>query len=389
MPACRQFLNLSAVIVASLVAASAWASPLDSYESRRFGACKHACNSRTGVVSLPDGSVIGTTYRGGKDGLGVVYSIGSDRKTLTVLHEFASEEGYRPGGLVLASDGMLYGVLAPEPGCGGGIFRMAIDGSRYEQLHTFRCDEGRPTIEAVPIEGPDGAIYATPQVNNGRRGCGTVVKMTKNGKVTVLHEFNGNSDGCLPNVGLAAASTGDLYGTTSFGGAFGQGTLYRISRSGDYELLRSFGIDDGETKAAYPHAPLTERGGMLYGMLNSGSAHGLGTVFKVDYDGQNYEEVHPFSAEGADSRTQLLLARDGSLYGTTLNGGTRSEGNLFSISPTDVFSKLHSFGVRKDGRKPWGALVQLPDGTLAGTTELGGGGVGYGSRAVYWYTPTP
>ena len=111
---------------------------------------------------MPDGSVIGTTFRGGRDGLGVVYPIGSDRTTLPVPHDFASNIGYRPGGLVLASDGMLYGLLVPDPECGGGTFRMATDGSRYEQLHKFKCVEGRPTIEAVPIEGPDGAIYATP-----------------------------------------------------------------------------------------------------------------------------------------------------------------------------------------------------------------------------------
>jgi uncharacterized repeat protein (TIGR03803 family) len=388
----------SATVLAGAASAKGSDALAAAYQTRPFpGNCKQGCQPTTNVVPLPDGSVVGATDRGGK-GQGSVYFIANDRQTLTTLHTFkvSGKQLNYPAGLVLASDGFLYGItqFGGTQDCGG-MYRMAPDGTQYAVLHSFKCaSEGYPSPNIVPSEGADGAIYAF-TAYEGPHECGVLFKMTKTGVFTTIHPFGAEPDGCpIDSSGLMVASNGAIYGTTMHGGDTGFGTLFRIDESG-YQVILSFDQDVGGIHAWFPTAPPTERGGALYGILSQGGTGNTGVVYKVDLDGLNYVQVHDFDkpSEGRVPKGGLLLASDGNLYGTASTGGQHSrhlsdgDGTIFSISPTDQFSRVLSFGSSsKDGARPIARLVELPDGTMAGTTQLGGTS-GTGQGTVYWYTP--
>jgi uncharacterized repeat protein (TIGR03803 family) len=125
------------------------------------------------------------------------------------------------------------------------------------------------------------------------------------------------------------------------------------------------------------------RDGYLYGTTVWGGAIGYGTVFRL---GGTLTTLHSLSFDdGAQPMASLVLATDGSLYGTTWDGGAPhyGYGTVFKITPSGTFTKLYSFGNGDDGSRPWAALIQATDGNLYGTTSDGG----YGSGTVFAITP--
>ncbi len=126
----------------------------------------------------------------------------------------------------------------------------------------------------------DGAnLYGTVSFG-GSYGLGTVIKVSPSGHETILHNFAGAGDGILPAAGLVRDSAGNLYGTTAWGGANGVGTVFKVTLAGDETVLHSFAADgiDGY----FPDSSLVfDKAGNLYGTTNSGGTYGLGTVFKI------------------------------------------------------------------------------------------------------------
>ena len=160
-------------------------------------------------------------------------------------------------------------------------------------------------------------------------GCGVVFKVDNTGQETVLHAFCSEAncaDGFYPEAGLIEDSAGNLYGTTAYGGAHGGGTVFKMDNSGQEAVLHSFCSTGGAkcTDGSQPSAALIEDGaGNLYGTTTFGGAHGTGTVFKLD----NSEEtvLYDFCSLGGTKCTDGWgasgLIRDGSgnLYGTSRN----------------------------------------------------------------------
>ncbi len=194
-----------------------------------------------------------------------------------------------------------------------------------------------------------------------------------------LVSFHGTNGSDPTNVDLVQGIDGELYGTTQFGGATNNGTVFKINSGGTLRTLWSFckvsGCPDGDR----PVTGLTVvPGGDLYGTTYGGGAHGGGTIFKITPAGA-LTTVHSFCgsfgcADGLNPEASLFLAADGNLYGTTLLGGTggcggcHGGGTAFRISLSGSFAKIHDFctGTCTDYGNPSNALMQASDGNFYG-----------------------
>src|SRR5437763_1985909 len=189
-------------------------------------------------------------------------------------------------------------------------------------------------------------------------GCITVSAQT----LTTLHSFNGG-DGRSPEAALVQGSDGNFYGTTASGGAFFQGTVFRMTPSGAITVLHSFNSFFSE--GAVPFAGLVQGSdGNFYGTTAFGGAHFKGTVFKINATG-NLTTLHSFSgspSEGASPIAALVQGSDGNFYGTTASGGQHCQGTVFRITPAAGITDLPSFsGSPREGGVPFAGLGQGRD----------------------------
>jgi uncharacterized repeat protein (TIGR03803 family) len=200
-----------------------------------------------------------------------------------------------------------------------------------------------------------------------------------------------NSDGASPSAGLVI-SGGVLYGTASGGGAFGQGTMFRMNTDGSgYTVLKDFTGDGG----GGPQGELTLSSGVLYGTTSYEISSGNGTVFKVNTNGTGYTVLKTFSATGYDPSTGSYTNSDGArpragltlsgsaLFGTTPGGGISGNGTVFQVNTDGTgYTVLKSFNAatydistgtytNEDGANPEAGLM-LSGGVLYGTTYQGG-----------------
>jgi uncharacterized repeat protein (TIGR03803 family) len=216
-------------------------------------------------------------------------------------------------------------------------------------------------------QATDGNFYGTTSSSSG--GWGTVFKITPNGTLTVLHAFSYSSEGGHPMAGLVQATDGNFYGTTSSGGASGNGTVFKITPNGTLTVLHAFSVS---SEGGTPMASLVQAtDGNFYGTTSSGGASGNGTVFKITPNG-TLTVLHAFSYsnEGGHPMAGLVQATDGNFYGTTSSGGASGYGNgtVFKITPNGTLTVLHAFSYSGEGGMPRSGLVQATDGNFYGTT---------------------
>ncbi|MGE5206863.1 MAG: choice-of-anchor tandem repeat GloVer-containing protein [Chlamydiota bacterium] len=281
----------------------------------------------------PMGNLYGTTYWGGSSGYGTVFKV-TPTGTETVLYNFAgNSDGANPSaGLARDPQGNLYGTTYSGGASGyGTVFKVAPTGTETV-LYSFTggSDGANPTWGL--IRDPQGNLYGT-TYSGGASGYGTVFKVTPTGTKTVLYSFAGGSDdGAHPEAGLIRDPMGNLYGTTGSGGGSNQGTVFKVTQTGTETVLYIF---SGGADGANPSAPLTrDPQGNLYGTTHSGGAYGYGTVFKVTPTGT--ETVLYSFTGGADGANPIGgLARDpmGNLYGTAYSGGASGYGTVFKLIP--------------------------------------------------------
>ncbi len=285
---------------------------------------------------------------------------------------------------VLGADGALYWTesLFPdsESGVPGSFGIFKADGAGNGTV--LHLESGDCYWSPGLVLGSDGALYGTCE-RGGSSGVGTVFRIDSAGSFTTLHSFvyteGGYAlDGAYPSAALALGSDGALYGTTHGGGSFGAGTVFKIDSAGVFASLHSFDGRDG----AYPSAALAlGSDGALYGTCERGGPSGVGTVFRIDRAG-NFTALHSFSGtDGIYPSAALVLGSDGALYGGTSEGGSFDAGTAFKIDSAGTFSSLHSFD-GTDGAYPFGAwpsaapLLVGSDCALYGTAARGGPGGG-------------
>lgn len=322
-----------------------------------------------GLYEAADGWLYGTTYVGGPSHQGVVFKIRNDGSSFAKLHDFTAAEGAGPySSLVADVDGTLVGTTIGGGANGQGvIFRISTDGSSFVKLHDLLPSEGAQPYGGV-VRGVDGAFYGTTQFG-AAHGQGSVFQVAADGSsFTSLYEFEGAASG-KPYGGLIEASDGDLYGTGSVGGANGKGLIFKIGKDGSgFAEIYSF---DGANGAA-PHAGVLQgTDGAFYGTTMSGGSADKGVIFKVDVDGSNFVKLHDFDADGATPMADLIQGLDGVLYGVTSRGGAADAGTVFRINPDgSMYARIHDF-TGYDGALPKGRLIQTADGMLYGTASSG------------------
>jgi uncharacterized repeat protein (TIGR03803 family) len=291
-----------------------------------------------GLIESSDGNFYGTTRAGGANNSGTVFRI-TPADTETVLYSFAGgSDGVTPyAGLIEGSDGSFYGTTsAGGANNSGTVFRITPTGVETV-LHSFGSDSDGATPYAGLIKGSDGNFYGT-SVEGGANGAGTVFRITPAGVETVLYSFAGGSDGIGPRAGLIEGSDGNFYGTTELGGLHNLGTgrnrgaVFRITPDGMETVLYSFA---GGTDGSEPLAGLVEGSdGNLYGTTSAGGAHNGGTVFRITPAGVE-TVLYSFAGgmDGSQPLAGLIEGSDGNFYGTTSAGGTNNIGTVFRLVP--------------------------------------------------------
>lgn len=362
------------------------ARPAPSHYKRLFsfgasnGSCADGALPDSALIAL-NGSLYGTTYAGGQYDAGTIFSITSGG-TEQVFYNFEGSGRYggNPLGGVTLVNGKLYGTTPGGGNYDGGVAYKIRTNSPLpiEQiLHGFG-DAGDGAQPQAGLTADGDRLYGTTS-GGGANGDGTVfVVNAKTGKERVVHNFSGASDGAAPQASLLA--NGDkLYGTTTGGGQYNAGTVFSVNiRTGAESVLHAFtNVPDG----ADPQGGLVLVNGTLYGTTTQGGSYGSygsGTVFGIGIDGKNERVLHSFG-DGTDGRNPLAapIAVNGTLYGTTSQGGLYSGslgygGTLYSLRLSDKRERvLHDFGNGSDGAFPWSSPVNV-NGTLYGATAFGG-----------------
>ncbi len=384
-------------------------------------------------------------------------------QTFTVLHTFTGSpnDGAKPfDGVVVDRAGNLYGVAYGggilANGCYGGcgtVFKMSRHGSSwlYSTLYKF---QGPPdgNYPAGVVIGPDGSLYGATYgggiVNQGScvldvNGCGTVFRVQPSPTrcanalcpwgESVLYSFTGlNGDAGGPyNGDLLFDSSGNLYGTTEWGGAYDYGAAYKLThgqQGWSESVIYSFDVTGNtgwgvpqtglimdaagnlygttvwENNYAYgvtyhlqptqsgyvgnvlyafnnnangylPAALTFDPAGNILGATGGGGAYGNGTVYKmVASNGWNLETVYTFGAGEGGTGNRLTMDAAGNLYGTGFACGN-GNGCVFKLTPNNgsyIYTDLYDFTGGSDGQYPFGPVAIDADGNLYGTTESAG-----------------
>jgi uncharacterized repeat protein (TIGR03803 family) len=302
-------------------------------------------------------------------------AVSAQAQTVTYLANFNGKNGSVPGPVIQATDGNFYGTTF-EGGAysQGNVFRMTPTG-KLNSIYSFcsqpNCADGqRP--ESPPVLGSDGNLYGVANSGGSSANSGVVYKMTLGGKITTLYSFCATrpcNDGQYPT-GVILASDGDFYGTTTSGGEFGSGTIFKIGPTGTFKLLYTFCSLANCADGGIPlFPPMQGSDGNLYGGTNAGG-NGGGEVYELSLDGtftvvQNF--CYGFSATcftGAYP-TRLVQDANGNLFGTAANGGSYNSGTVFEIASTGKFLGLHRFTYSGGVAATWG-LTLASDGNLYG-----------------------
>ena len=302
----------------------------------------------------------------------------SPAQTFTTLDNFLGTNGANPRlmSLVQGTDGNLYGTTCDlgcvgETGNGfGTVFRVTPTGmltTIYSFCAQTKCPDGAFPYGGLLL-GADGNFYGT-TAYGGANDDGTVFSITSGGELTTLHSFD-STDGANPYAALVQATDGNFYGTTVNGGTNNYGTVFEITSAGTLTTLHSFNNTDG----AFPEGALVQAtNGKFYGTTYEGGANGDGTVFSITAEGKLHT-LHSFDfTDGYLPVGALVQDANGDFYGTTVEGGTvgAAYGTVFKITPGGKLTTLHSFD-STDGALPEAGLVQATNGIFYGTTIYGG-----------------
>jgi uncharacterized repeat protein (TIGR03803 family) len=359
-----------------------------------------------GSLALDEsGNLYGITRGGGKHIYGLVFELSPSSKygwKETVLHNFCSVRSKK--GLCLDGAGGWYGpVLAPS----GDLYGSTTAGGSSNQGVVFQLARvGRRKYKVI-YEGGSNGGWITDMAGNlygfigpGEYKDGAVAELSpaKNGwTYKALYNFDiSQGDGWTPESGLNFDSSGNLYGTTKFGGSGGFGTAFEVSPPDSLgtpsewqeHILHQFPAFQGDGE--YPYAGLiADQAGNVYGATQSGGAcYPCGTVFELSpgSDGTWQETIlHKFSSssDGIGPLGTLVFDGAGNLYGTTIGGGNGQQycgggcGVVFQLTPGAhgdwKYTVLHRFN-GTDGAGPQAALILDSKGNLYGTTQYGGSG---------------
>lgn len=355
----------------------------------------------TGLTIDSKGNLYGVTSGGGTNGVGSVFELSLDSKgkwRVTTLHSFDGTDGSSPkGNLICDAAGNLYGtandgglydrgaVFELTPGSGGWTFAVI-----YNFCPQYNCLDGAEPAAGVTAD-KTGNLYGT--AGGGPDCCGVFYELTPGSggwEESVLYDFGSKPyDATASTAPLIFSKTGDLYGTSYYGGSFGGGAVFKLTHkaSGWKERILysfcpgGFPCVDGQ----HPFSGVVlDRSGSLYGTTTQGGGNTCGethcgAVFKLTRAGNGHWKetvLYEFKAgaSGSFPGGGVVFGKGGALYGTTALGGvSRCNGGcgvVYKLTPdgrdTWKYSILHKFD-GTDGGLPEGALAFDNKGNLYGT----------------------
>ncbi|MFY9843921.1 MAG: choice-of-anchor tandem repeat GloVer-containing protein, partial [Terriglobales bacterium] len=354
-----------------------------------------------GVIFDSASNLYGTTTYGGTSGAGVVFKLDTSGRE-TVLYPFTggADGGYSDAGVIRDAVGNLYGTTSGGGTSGAGVvFKLDTSGNETV-LYNFTGGNDGSTPYAGVVRDAAGILYGTTPFG-GTAGLGVVFKVDTSGNETVLHTFVRGPYGNQPYLaGVILDSVGNLYGTTAFDGAGGQGAVYKLDPSGNPKVLYAFA---GATDGQYPHnaGVIFGSNGNLYGTADRGGKAGEGVVYQLDGNGNEavLYTFRTFTVSGFGQPTgNLIQDSKGNFYGTTFIGQADmgyGYGVVYKVGPAGNSTVLHNFTGGADGGDPYGGVIRDSKGNLYGTTQEGGtSGAGvvfkinmYGSlKVLYTFT---
>jgi uncharacterized repeat protein (TIGR03803 family) len=398
-------------------------------------------NPYSGLLAGSGGAFYGTTYAGGSGpsgGDGTVYEISAAGKEKVIYNfQYGQDGALSQAPLIEDASGALYGTTdygggasACSIGCGT-VFKLTPGKSGFTEsvLYAFAGGNDGSLPHAGLLLTKSGALFGTTFQGGGAcasPGCGTVFELKPSGSTyseAVIHAFSGaNGDGQYPVDALVADASGNLYGTTEYGGSatrscksgpFGIktcGTIFKLTPSGStYKesiIYRFKGGVDGK----YPESSLFSAArSVFYGLTDQGGAkkgNGYGTFFELTRKGSSYKERVIYAFKGGkdgsypDDSPGLVADKSGDLYGTTAYGGGASAckggcGTILKLTPSGAGFKesvIYAFPGGAGGQNPFGGITFTKKGTVMGPTWIGGTGtcsssLGPGCGTIFSVTP--
>jgi uncharacterized repeat protein (TIGR03803 family) len=248
-----------------------------------------------------------------------------------------------------------------------GLTPLAAQAQTYTVLHKFDTSGPYEFTGGRLAQGRDGNFYAESDYG-GTSGEGAIFKLTPSGKLTVLHSFNGSTDGGEGTGGLTLGADGNFYGNTSLGGTGDGGTTFKVTPSGTFTVLESF--TEGSGSGYEPqYALVLGSDGDLYG-TTIGGTEGVSIVYRITPSGV-FSTIASLGEGTGYPGGQPSLGSDGNIYVGTAGGGAYSDSTDFKVTPDGVLTVLHNFD-GTDGLFALGGMVQGPNGMFYGAA--GGGG---------------
>lgn len=313
---------------------------------------------------------------------GTVFSL-TPTGTLKVLHTFlpgANNKypgGNLPGLLAEGPDGKIYGeaLHGGIDGCNGYcgyglLYRVNRDGSGFQIIHKYcsetNCADG--SSGGALVVGTDGNVYGTTYYG-GANSDGTIFKVTpSSGAYEVVYNFNVSTVGENPSA-LVVASDGTFYGLTA-SSTLGEVLFHYTEATGEFQAFSmNFPTFDGLPSSGF----LLTLGpnGNFYGVYEIYGTSGAG-IFEIEPDGSNLQ-LFPFytTLDGAGSPQTMMLASDGNLWMDNYNGSNgEGYGDIITLSPTDgsLIQTLSPFSSRAAVGAYPAELIQAPNGILWGST---------------------
>jgi hypothetical protein len=331
------------------------------------------------VIQASDGNFYGVAQASIPGG-GTIFKLTASGK-VTQLFRFPNntqtgffDDGNAPNSIAEGSDGLLYGTAGsggPNSASLGTLWRIHKDGTDFQVLQQFctSCTNGGSPNNI--IAGSNGNLYGTTGYggffpsSGGCQGlgCGVIFRLTTSGVYTVLHRFNGTTETSLP-IGVTQASDGNLYGGTGY---LGGGALYRVTPSGKFTNLFTFG------SGVYALAPLTQASdGLLYGfshLVNASTIELFSSTLEGSVDDIASVAQALFKQYGIG---KLLQATDGNFWtSASVAPGGSGFGRVFAITAAGTIVDSLSFS-GTNGSFPTNGLIQAISGVLYGTTIKGG-----------------
>jgi len=365
----------------------------------------YGTNPGDGLISDAAGNLFGTTLFGGATGSGTVFEIAKTStgyaSTATTLISFNTPNNPSNGantysGLIADATGNLFGTTINGGASGfGTVFEIAKTSTGYASTPTslisFNSSNGKWPMAALSFDSA-GNLFGTTQAG-GASGNGTVFEIAKTstgyaGTPTSLASFS-STNGSSPDCNLITDAAGNLLGTTQYGGAYGNGTVFEIAKTSTgyastLTSLVSFSGSNGSTPIA---GLIADASGNLFGTTQYGGSSGNGTVFEIAKTSTGYAStpttlVSFSGSNGQNPHSNLILDAVGNLFGTTYSGGANGLGEVFEIAKTSTgYSSaptvLASFNTT-NGASPYAGLIADTAGNLFSTT-YGGGASGAGT----------